>query len=187
MRPVRGNRAVERKCLRGSDYLTEICEVHPRPLEWWLSPRWGRHPTRASRTSNNRNQSTNRPSLPFRRWPSQPKAPLITIEVTPLSGGYYAACLNDRILTKQTRTIPHRRAGPPPGRHRSGHTNPDKTQGQRHHITPLYGGRSCQAHSSRDRDRRPDVRPVCPAITQGGRSGSRQSAPPSRPRGALTA
>jgi hypothetical protein len=29
---------------------------------------------------------------------------LITIHVTPLSGGYYAACVDDRILTKQTLT-----------------------------------------------------------------------------------
>jgi hypothetical protein len=29
---------------------------------------------------------------------------LITIEVTHLSGGYYAACLGNRVLTKQTRT-----------------------------------------------------------------------------------
>jgi hypothetical protein len=34
----------------------------------------------------------------------QSKEPLITIEVTPLSGGYYAACLDDRVITKQTRT-----------------------------------------------------------------------------------
>jgi hypothetical protein len=32
----------------------------------------------------------------------QPKDELITIEITHTSGGYYAVCLNDRILTKQT-------------------------------------------------------------------------------------